>query len=101
MSDPNFPTPDGPNPLDGTPFEGLFSSSSPMFSQPEQPQEPEQFTASDFAAGMAQIQEVVSPLIEMITGIKAKFVAAGWSQEAAEQLALGVWQMSLKGSGLL
>lgn len=48
------------------------------------------------AEQLMQVQDQVATAVAGFTGVKAQFIAAGWSPEAAEQMTL---EMFRQGSG--
>lgn len=93
MSDPNFPS-GQPDPLKGTPFEGMFDGSDPMF-------RPASVPTPSVTSSLAEIQKAAEPMVEAITGMKNQFVNQGWSEENAQRLALDIWTIAMKQSGML
>lgn len=58
----------------------------------EQPFDPE-FIAHQFAEGIARMRGAMAPLDEATLGYRTQLIGSGWSQEAAEDMAVQFFTM--------
>jgi hypothetical protein len=104
MSDPNMPS-GQPDPFAGTPFAGIFGDQSQVIppallsSEPSGVSQPA--TPALNIEDLQKVQEAISPLFEMIGGIRQQFIAQGFGPEVADQLTASTWMMMMKTGGLL